>query len=608
MRSWWARNFAGGAAAIFLAASALGAAAPPTYVLGGVSCAAAPSNFNVYCVDGFGFVPFQAAILDTAKFGPSGTVPVTITTTALTAFAPADLSGVNGIVIPWWADGDAGANAASVTGFFLAGGDVFILADDSGHDAVNAALGLPTIDTAGSGVAKPTSGNAPLYDGPFGAAAIVNQFFSIGRLDVATVLAKGGHIVGTDAAGNVTAAVWDRNEYAPGAGRMVITTDVDMIVDGSFIPGGAIYTPLNDNGRFALNAAAFLVNGGSIDAFAYDLIGVPSCSITPGGFNFYCGTNGTLFGLNSALANPTNFGPGGVVTRRVALTPLDALTPATLAPMKAVIVPWVFDPEASPYAANLRAYFLGGGNLWLLQDDPDHDPIGALLGIPTPTALGIGIARPTNGVAPIYSGPFGTAADVGQIGAVGALDAGAVSGHGGTVVGTADNGDNVAAVWPPNAYAPGAGRMAIATDVDSTNLSTFAPLNANGIWSLNTIAFLLADVTPPTMTCAVNTATLWPPNGKQVGVVVSGVATDAGGLNTASFGYTVIDEYGLVQPHGGISIGSGGVYSVTVPLVAARNGNDKNGRTYQIISAGRDGAGNVGSCSTTVTVLHDQRR
>jgi hypothetical protein len=598
---------AGGAAAIVLAASGLAATAPAPYVLGGVGCAAAPTNGSFYCFDGFGFNPFQAAVLDSSKFGPSGTVPVTVTTTALTTFAAGDLSGVNGIVIPWWFDGDAGANAASVKSFFLGGGDLFILTDDSSHDPVNAALGLPTIDTAG-GAAKPTSGNAPLYNGPFGAASIVNQSFNIGRLDVATVLAKGGHVVGTDAAGNVAAAVWDRNEYAAGAGRLVIATDVDMIIDGSFIPGAAIYTPLNDNGRFALNATAFLANGGTIDGFAYDLIGVPSCTITPGGGGFYCGANGTLFSLKSALANPANFGPSGVVKRRVALTELDELTPATLARVKAVIVPWVFDPEASPYATNLRAYFLGGGNLWLLQDDPFHDPIGELLGIPTPTFTGVGSPRPTNGVAPIYDGPFGATADVGQLANVGTLDAADVSGHGGTVVGTADNGDNVVAVWLQNAYAPGAGRMVIATDVDSTHLSSYAPLNANGIWSLNTIAFLLADVTPPTITCAVNPATLWPPTGKQVGVVVSGAATDASGLNAASFGYTVIDEYGLVQPQGPVAIGGAGAYAVTVPLVSARNGNDRNGRTYQIIVAGRDGAGNAASCTTTVTVLHDQRR
>ena len=604
MRSAWRRTLVAGTAVALIAATSLGADSP-TYTLGGISCAAAPNNFNFYCFGGFGFTPFESAVMDPANFGPAGTVPVTVTTKALSSFSATDLGGVNGIVVPWWFEGDAGANAALVKAFFLAGGDLFILADDSAHDPVNAALDLPTLDTAGSGVAKPTSGNAPLHNGPFGAATVVNQFFSIGRLDVPTVLAKGGHVVGTDAEGSVTAAVWDRNQYAPGAGRMVIATDVDMVTPEG-IPGSPSYAPLNDNGRFALNATAFLVNGGLIDGFEYDLIGVPNCSITPGGFNFYCGTTGTLFAFNAALANPANFGPSGIVKRRVALTALDVITPATLAALKAFIVPWVFDPEAGPYAAALQAYFLGGGNLWLLQDDPDHDPIGALLGVATPNVIGVP-NRPTNGSAPIYDGPFGLAADVEQLFAVGDLDAADVVSHGGTVVGTADNGDNAVAVWQQNAYAPGAGRMVIATDVDSTWFSSFAPLNANGIWSLNTLAFLLADVTPPAISCAVSTDTLWPPNGQTVGVVVTGAASDASGLDSASFAFTVIDEYGVVQPSGAVTIGSGGAYSVTVPLVSSRKGNDTNGRTYQIVVAGQDAGGNAGSCTAVVTVLHDQR-
>lgn len=388
---------------------------------------------------------------------------------------------------------------------------------------------------------------------------------------------------------------------------MVIVTDVDMVTPSGFA-GSATYAPLNDNGRFALNAVAFLVNGGAIDGFEYDFIGVPSCSITPGGFNFYCGINGTLFYINAALRNPANFGPGGIVTRRVELVELDEITPATLAPLKAFIVPWVLDDDAAPFQTALRDYFLGGGSLWLLQDDLFHDAVGALLGVPTPTSIGAFPPRPTNGSAPIYDGPFGVAVDVGQSLTVGDLDAGDVASHGGTIVGTADNGDDAVAVWQRNAYAPGSGRMVIATDVDSTNLSTFAPINANGIWTLNTLAFLLADATAPSISCSVDNNYLWPPNGQTMGIVVTGSASDASGLNASSFDFTVVDEYGQVQPSGAIALGSGGAYAVSVPLVSSRNGTDKNGRTYQIIVAGQDAAGNAGSCTTTVTVLHDQRR
>jgi hypothetical protein len=43
-----------------------------------------------------------------------------------------------------------------------------------------------------------------------------------------------------------------------------------------------------------------------------------------------------------------------------------------------------------------------------------------------------------------------------------------------------------------------------------------------------------------------------------------------------------------------------------VSLIAARNGNDQDGRTYTIIVSGQDALGNVGTRSTVVTVPHDQ--
>lgn len=102
-------------------------------------------------------------------------------------------------------------------------------------------------------------------------------------------------------------------------------------------------------------------------------------------------------------------------------------------------------------------------------------------------------------MAPIYDGPFGLATDVVQTGGFGGLDAGDVDTAGGEIVGVADDGDNVVAVWRDGDLAPGAGRLVIATDVDSVFLSAFDPANDNGRWSLNTIAFLVTDpvVTAP---------------------------------------------------------------------------------------------------------------
>jgi hypothetical protein len=115
------------------------------------------------------------------------------------------------------------------------------------------------------------------------------------------------------------------------------------------------------------------------------------------------------------------------------------------------------------------------------------------------------------------------------------------------------------------------------------------------------------DATPPLVTCAANPKTLWPANGKPVVVTVSGTIIDStSGVDTSSLKFSVKDEYGVVQPTGTFSLGTGGNFSFSVSLIAGRNGNDNDGRTYQISATGKDNAGNPGSCSTTSTVPHDQ--
>lgn len=113
--------------------------------------------------------------------------------------------------------------------------------------------------------------------------------------------------------------------------------------------------------------------------------------------------------------------------------------------------------------------------------------------------------------------------------------------------------------------------------------------------------------TPPSVSCSATPTTLWPPNGKSVVVTVSGTATAGTQLILASgTKYAVTDSYGEDQPSGPFTLGTGGSYSFEVPLVASRNGNDQNGRTYTIMVTAADAIGNVGLCSAIVTVPHDQ--
>jgi uncharacterized repeat protein (TIGR03803 family) len=113
--------------------------------------------------------------------------------------------------------------------------------------------------------------------------------------------------------------------------------------------------------------------------------------------------------------------------------------------------------------------------------------------------------------------------------------------------------------------------------------------------------------TPPSVTCTATPNTLWPPDGKTVEVTVSGMVT-AGtqAIPTNGTTYAVVDEYALVEPSGSFTADAGGSYSFTVPLVAARDGNDLDGRTYTITTVARDGIGNTSSCPSVVTVPHDR--
>jgi uncharacterized repeat protein (TIGR03803 family) len=116
------------------------------------------------------------------------------------------------------------------------------------------------------------------------------------------------------------------------------------------------------------------------------------------------------------------------------------------------------------------------------------------------------------------------------------------------------------------------------------------------------------DTLPPALSISARPSTLWPPNGKSVPVTISGTITDGGsGINPSTLACNVVDSYGLDQPACSVgSLGAGGAYSFTVSLVASRNGNDKNGRTYTITVSASDYAGNPTSVSTTVVVPHDQ--
>lgn len=232
------------------------------YVVGGGAGTIA-SDSGQWAWDGSFLAGFRAALENPANFGPTGTVNTPVTTINLGAVNSSTLSGVDMFVAAWLSDAQAAPMTAAVLSFFLAGGDLFLLQDDSSHDEIGAALGLSTTASTGS----VSNGGAPLFNGPFGTATNVQQFYNVGKLDGAAIAAKNGNIGGVNLDGEITSAYWAAGQYALGAGSLFIIADIDMI-STTTICGlsvcGANFTPLNDNGVYALNTFSFLQrNGGS---------------------------------------------------------------------------------------------------------------------------------------------------------------------------------------------------------------------------------------------------------------------------------------------------------------------------------------------------------
>ena len=113
------------------------------------------------------------------------------------------------------------------------------------------------------------------------------------------------------------------------------------------------------------------------------------------------------------------------------------------------------------------------------------------------------------------------------------------------------------------------------------------------------------DTIGPTI-AATAPATIWPANNKTLPVRVQGTITDPSGVDLGSARYAVTDEYGAVQPNGAITVAANGTFSVDIPLLASRLGDDADGRKYTIRVTAKDLLGNEGSASVIVVVPHDQ--
>lgn len=218
---------------------------------------AAPLSTNPWSFSGTAMTGWLAAIQNPANFGPAGVIPHSINVVNLTGpVTAADLVGVDIFVSPWWFDGEAAGSVAAITSWFLNGGNLLLLQDDAGTDAIGAALGIPTVGTTDPD--HVFSGTGPLFNGAFGISVNPSQGGgSEGFLSEANILANGGTVDGRNnvVPSRVISAFWGSGVYGPNAGAMVIVADVD-----TFSNFEATYAPLNANGIYALNTTAFLVS------------------------------------------------------------------------------------------------------------------------------------------------------------------------------------------------------------------------------------------------------------------------------------------------------------------------------------------------------------
>jgi outer membrane protein assembly factor BamB len=160
---------------------------------------------------------------------------------------------------------------------------------------------------------------------------------------------------------------------------------------------------------------------------------------------------------------------------------------------------------------------------------------------------------------------------------------------------TADNLSGVASAAPGSPVrisGEGRGLTATVTVTDAAgNTASFTSPAVN------------IDRTAPSVTASASPASLPNSGPKTRSVTISGRATDAlSGIAPGGATYIVTDEYGAIQPSGGITLQADGSYSFTISLEARKAKADQNGRVYTVRVTAVDRAGNPGSAIATVTV------
>ena len=199
--------------------------------------------------------------------------------------------------------------------------------------------------------------------------------------------------------------------------------------------------------------------------------------------------------LRAALEDPANFGPGGIGGSETFQTvDLPTINAGTLSGIDIFVSSWWQESESSPFETDIINWFLNGGNLVLLQDDPDRDGLSTLLGFQTIS----GTSNPTTlGGGALGNGPFGAVGPVNQVGDIGHFDNLVIAALGGLIEGVDAAGQATVVSFAAGVLGPSAGALVALSDVDLISGffggADFSPLNDKGILALNAFAFLQAE-------------------------------------------------------------------------------------------------------------------
>jgi hypothetical protein len=217
-----------------------------TIRVGSVVASRFPTDWTL---DGSQMTNTRAKLLNTANFGPGGTVArtVQITDTAGTvgSVTTALLANFDVFFIGYLIDSSPNAFTAAeisaMQSYVNSGGTMIVTCDDNSYDAVCAAFGHPaTSGSPGINPILPTpAGSATnIFNGPFGVVSSINEAGTQGAFTVTT----GSTVLAVDSTPGTPLPVVLTQNF--GLGRVIFLADVDLIANAA--SGGGTITTQND--------------------------------------------------------------------------------------------------------------------------------------------------------------------------------------------------------------------------------------------------------------------------------------------------------------------------------------------------------------------------